>query len=89
MVNDIDTDLSEAVHVGFPSPVVTPFNGIVKQTENRIAVARKRYVEAVAEYNKSVRYFPTNLTAKYLLGLDVRQSFSAEESAAKPPQVKF
>ena len=58
-------------------------------TENRIAVARKRYVEAVAEYNKTVRYFPTNLTAKYLLGLDVRQSFSAEESAAKPPQVKF
>jgi LemA protein len=58
-------------------------------TENRIAVARKRYVEAVAEYNKSVRYFPTNLTAKYLLGLDVRQSFSAEDSATKPPQVKF
>jgi LemA protein len=58
-------------------------------TENRIAVARKRYVEAVAEYNKAVRFFPTNLTAKYLLGLDVRQSFSAEESAAKPPQVKF
>lgn len=58
-------------------------------TENRIAVARKRYVEAVAEYNKAVRYFPTNLTAKYLLGLNVRQSFSAEESAAKPPQVKF
>lgn len=58
-------------------------------TENRIAVARKRYVEKVAEYNKGVRYFPTNLTAKYLLGLDVRQTFSAEESAAKPPQVKF
>ena len=58
-------------------------------TENRIAVARKRYVESVAEYNKRVRYFPTNLTAKYLLGLDVRQSFSAEDSASKPPQVKF
>jgi LemA protein len=58
-------------------------------TENRIAVARKRYVESVAEYNKGVRYFPTNLTAKYLLGLDVRQSFSADEGAAKPPQVKF
>ncbi len=58
-------------------------------TENRIAVARKRYVESVAEYNKAVRFFPTNLTAKYLLGLDVRQSFSAEESAAKPPPVKF
>ncbi|HEY7321270.1 MAG TPA: LemA family protein [Candidatus Binatia bacterium] len=58
-------------------------------TENRIAVARKRYVEAVAEYNKGVRYFPTNLTAKYLLGLDVRQTFTADEGAAKPPQVKF
>ena len=58
-------------------------------TENRIAVARKRYVESVAEYNKGVRYFPTNLTAKYLLGLDVRQSFTADEGAAKPPQVKF
>jgi LemA protein len=58
-------------------------------TENRIAVARKRYVDSVAEYNKAVRFFPTNLTAKYLLGLEPRQSFSAEESAAKPPQVNF
>jgi len=58
-------------------------------TENRITVARKRYVESVAEYNKAVRYFPTNLTAKYLLGLDVRQTFTADEGAAKPPQVNF
>jgi LemA protein len=58
-------------------------------TENRITVARKRYVESVAEYNKGVRFFPTNVTAKYLLGLDVRQTFSADEAAAKPPQVKF
>ena len=58
-------------------------------TENRIAVARKRYVESVAEYNKAVRFFPTNLTAKYLLGLDARQTFTADEGAAKPPQVKF
>lgn len=58
-------------------------------TENRIAVARKRYVDAVAEYNKAVRYFPTNLTAEYILGLKVRESFSAEEKAAKPPEVKF
>jgi LemA protein len=58
-------------------------------TENRIAVARKRYIESVAEYNKAVRYFPTNLTAKYLLGLDVRPTFTAEEGAAKPPAVKF
>jgi len=58
-------------------------------TENRITVARKRYVESVAEYNKAVRYFPTNLTANYLLGLKVRETFSAEPSAAKPPEVKF
>jgi len=58
-------------------------------TENRIAVARKRYVESVAEYNKAVRYFPTNLTANYILGLKARESFSAEETATKPPQVKF
>ncbi|HUK41172.1 MAG TPA: LemA family protein [Candidatus Acidoferrales bacterium] len=58
-------------------------------TENRITVARKRYVDAVAEYNKAVRYFPTNLTANYLLGLKVRETFSAEPSAAKPPEVKF
>jgi len=58
-------------------------------TENRIAVARKRYIERVAEYNKAVRYFPTNLTAKWLLHLDVRPTFSAEEAAQKPPEVKF
>ena len=58
-------------------------------TENRIAVARKRYIEHVAEYNKGIRFFPTNLTAKYLLGLDVRQTFSADEASQKPPQVKF
>jgi len=58
-------------------------------TENRIAVARKRYIERVAEYNKGVRYFPTNLTAKWLLGLEVRQTFSADEASQKPPAVKF
>lgn len=58
-------------------------------TENRIAVARKRYIEKVAEYNKGVRFFPTNLTAKYLLGLEVRESFSADDKAAQPPAVKF
>ena len=58
-------------------------------TENRIAVARKRYIESVAEYNKAVRYFPTNLTAKFLLGLDVRPTFTSTEGAAKPPDVKF
>ena len=58
-------------------------------TENRIAVARKRYIASVAEYNKGVRFFPTNLTARFLLGLEPRQSFSADPAAAKPPEVKF
>lgn len=58
-------------------------------TENRIAVARRRYIERVAAYNTAVRSFPRNLTAKYLLGLDVRQTFSADEAVQKPPAVKF
>jgi LemA protein len=58
-------------------------------TENRIAVARKRYIASVAEYNKGVRFFPTNLTAKFLLGLEPRQTFSADPGAAKAPEVKF
>ncbi|HWP56591.1 MAG TPA: LemA family protein [Candidatus Acidoferrales bacterium] len=58
-------------------------------TENRIAVARKRYIEKVAEYNTAVRSFPTNLTARYILGLEVRETFRAEDGASKPPQVQF
>jgi len=58
-------------------------------TENRIAVARKRYIDSVAEYNKMVRSFPTNLTARFLLNLGVRESFEAAPAAEKPPEVKF
>jgi LemA protein len=58
-------------------------------TENRIAVARKRYVEAVQQYNVAVRSFPTNLTAKYLLGLEVRPTFEARAGADQAPEVKF
>jgi hypothetical protein len=43
----------------------------------------------VAQYNTAVRSFPTNLTARYILGLDLRQTFSADEGAARPPAVKF
>ncbi len=57
--------------------------------ENRIAVARKRYIESVTTYNTAVRSFPQNLTAKFLLGLEVRPTFTADEAAQKPPQVKF
>ena len=60
-------------------------------TENRITVARKRYIEKVAEFNKMVRYFPTNLTAKFLLHLDEKPNFTVadEKAVAKPPDVKF
>lgn len=60
-------------------------------TENRIAVARKRYIEKVAEYNKSVRFFPTNLTAKYILHMEEKPNFTVadEKAVATPPEVKF
>ena len=60
-------------------------------TENRIAVARKRYIEKVAEYNKGVRYFPTNLTAKFLLHMEEKPNFTVadEKAVTKPPEVKF
>jgi LemA protein len=58
-------------------------------TENRIAVARKRYIDDVAEYNKLVRFFPTNLTARFLLGAEVRPTFEAQPGSDKPPEVKF
>ena len=60
-------------------------------TENRITVARKRYIDKVAEFNKMVRYFPTNLAAKFLLHMEEKPNFTvAEEKAvAKPPEVKF
>ncbi len=60
-------------------------------TENRITVARKRYIETVAEYNKGVRFFPTNLTAKYILGLEAKPNFTVadEKAISTPPEVKF
>jgi LemA protein len=59
-------------------------------TENRIAVARMRYINAVMEYNKSVRYFPTNLTAKFILHMDVKPNFELEDKSVKEaPKVKF
>ena len=58
-------------------------------TENRIAVARKRYIDLVAQYNTQVRSFPTNLTAKFLLGLKTREVFTVSEEAKAVPKVEF
>jgi LemA protein len=59
-------------------------------TENRIAVARNRYIQAVRDYNLSVRRFPGNLTAK-VFGFEVKPSFTVEDEAAvsRPPQVRL
>jgi len=59
-------------------------------TENRITVARNRYIQAVQAYNVLVRSFPTNLTAK-LFGYNVKANFSVENEAqiSKPPTVDF
>ncbi|MGA7951874.1 MAG: LemA family protein [Thiobacillaceae bacterium] len=59
-------------------------------TENRIAVARKRYIEAVQEYNVTVRKFPGNLTAM-MFGFKTKANFSVENEKAisAPPKVDF
>lgn len=59
-------------------------------TENRITVARNRYIQAVQAYNLVVRRFPTNLTAM-LFGYDTKPSFTVadERELAKPPTVDF
>jgi LemA protein len=59
-------------------------------TENRIAVARKRYIDAVQQYNTTVRQFPVNLTAR-AFGYGPKANFTVENEAAiaKPPTVDF
>jgi LemA protein len=59
-------------------------------TENRIAVARNRYIKAVQEYNVVVRQFPTNLTAM-LFGFKEKPQFTVEneKEISKAPKVDF
>jgi LemA protein len=59
-------------------------------TENRITVARNRYIKAVQDYNVVVRSFPSNLTAM-AFGFKVKPSFTVEneQQLAKPPTVEF
>jgi LemA protein len=59
-------------------------------TENRITVARNRFIQAVQQYNNTVRQFPSNLTAM-LFGYKVKPTFTVENEAAvaAPPKVDF
>ena len=59
-------------------------------TENRIAVARNRFIKSTQDFNTTVRQFPTNLTAM-LFGISVKPNFAVENEAAiaAPPKVDF
>jgi LemA protein len=59
-------------------------------TENRITVARNRYISSVQAYNTLIRRFPVNLTAK-MFGYEAKPNFCVENEAAisKPPTVDF
>lgn len=58
-------------------------------TENRIAVARRDYVNAVQAYNTEVRTFPGLLWAKLFWGAKTMETFSAAPESQKAPSVKF
>ena len=66
-------------------------------TENRIAVARGRYIKSVQEYNVTIRQFPTVITAK-MFGYGTKSSFTTENESdiknlpsdiVKPPEMDF
>lgn len=59
-------------------------------TENRITVARNRYIKSVQEYNVTIRSFPSNLTAM-LFGYKAKANFTVEneKELAAPPSVSF
>jgi LemA protein len=62
----------------------------VEGTENRITVARNRYIKSVQEYNISVRTFPNNLTAM-VMGWKTKANFTVDDEKAMsaPPAIKF
>lgn len=62
----------------------------VEGTENRITVARNRYIKAVQEYNVSVRTFPNNLTAM-VMGWKAKANFTVEDEKAvsTAPKIDF
>ena len=59
-------------------------------TENRITVARNRYIQAVNNYNVLARSFPSNLTAM-IFSYDVKPNFTVQNEAqiSAPPSVSF
>ena len=68
----------------------TDLQAQLEGTENRITVARNRYIDSVRDYNVTVRSFPTNLTAK-IFGHKTKPNFTVanEAAIAAPPSVDF
>lgn len=58
-------------------------------TENRIAIARRRYIEAVKEFNNLVTVFPTSLTNSIMFHHEKKPQFTASETEQATPEVKF
>lgn len=58
-------------------------------TENRIAIARRRYIEAVQAFNNLVTVFPTSITNSLIHHFEKKPQFSATETEQATPEVKF
>ena len=93
---DLSGSLSRLLVVSENYPTLRANQGFIdlqaqlEGTENRIAVARNRYIKAVQDYNVTVHSFPSNLTAM-ALGYKEKPNFTVENEAAiaKPPSVNF
>jgi len=68
----------------------TDLQAQLEGTENRITVARNRYIDSIKDYNLTVREFPSNLTAK-MFGYSTKPNFTVENEAtiSEPPKVDF
>jgi LemA protein len=58
-------------------------------TENRIAIARRRYIESVQQFNNLVSVFPTSLTNSVFFKYDRKPQFSVDETEQRTPEVTF
>jgi LemA protein len=58
-------------------------------TENRIAIARRRYIESVQQFNNLVTVFPTNITNNLFYQYEKKPQFSVDEAEQRTPEVQF
>jgi len=94
--NQLQGALSRLIAVAENSPQLKSdalFRDLQSQlegTENRIAVARNRYIKSVQEFNTTVRQFPTNLTAMiFKMGVKPNFTVADEGAVSAPPKVDF